>query len=215
MPFVTLEGVEGSGKSTQARMLAEVLGPQALVTREPGGSPLGTSIRELLLCPREEPVAPAAELLLYFADRAQHVATVLRPALASGRLVVSDRYVDSSMVYQGHGRGLRRDLILAVAELATEGLQPELTLLFDLPVEVGLQRVGRRGGHDRLEAEARAFHERVRAGYLELAAAEPHRFVRLDALQHPDELAAQVRQALRTRALWPVGVLDAEDHVLP
>lgn len=215
MPFVTLEGVEGSGKSTQARLLADVLGPQALVTREPGGTPLGASIRELLLQPRDERVAPAAELLLYFADRAQHVAAVVQPALAAGHLVVSDRYVDSSLAYQGYGRGLRQDLILAVAELATGGLQPELTLLFDLPVEVGLRRVGRRGGHDRLEAEELAFHQRVRAGYLELAAAQPRRFVRLDATQHVDDLAAGVRQALRTRGLWPAEALDPEGDVLP
>jgi dTMP kinase len=214
MPFVTLEGVEGSGKSTQARLLADVLGVHGLVTREPGGTTLGASIRELLLRPGPEPVAPAAELLLYFADRAQHVSAVLQPALAAGCLVVSDRYVDSSLAYQGHGRGLRRDLMLAVAELATGGLQPELTLLFDLPVEIGLQRVGRRGGHDRLEAEALAFHERVRAGYLALAAEQPTRFVRLDATQRPDALAAQVQRTLRARGLWPAELQEPEGDVL-
>jgi dTMP kinase len=199
MAFITLEGIEGSGKSTQARLLAEVLGPDTLLTREPGATALGRGIRELLLGHDHAGMVPAAEVLLFFADRAQHVAEVLRPALAGGRTVISDRYVDSSLAYQGYGRGLRLDLIRAVAELATGGLRPELTLLLDLPVEAGLGRVQRRGVPDRLDAEERAFHERVRAGYLALADAEPARWVRVDADADAEEVARRVRQAVEAR----------------
>lgn len=201
MAFITLEGIEGSGKSTQARLLAAALGPDTVLTREPGATGLGRGIRALLLDHAHAGMTPAAEVLLFFADRAQHVAELLRPALASGRTVVSDRYVDSSIAYQGYGRGLRLDLIAAVAELATGGLRPELTLLLDVPVEVGLGRVHRRGAPDRLDAEERAFHERVRAGYLALAAAEPRRWVRIDADAESDVVARRVRAALETHGV--------------
>jgi dTMP kinase len=195
MVFVTLEGIEGSGKSTQARRLAARLGPDTVLTQEPGGTEVGRLIRGLLLDHGHQAIAPAAEVLLFFADRAQHVAELVRPALDQGRSVVSDRYTDSSLAYQGYGRGLDRALILAVARLATEGLQPDLTILLDLPVEVGLARAGRRSPHDRLESEVREFHDRVRAGYLEMAEAEPSRWVRVDAEGSAEEVAERVAAA--------------------
>jgi dTMP kinase len=201
MVFVTFEGIEGSGKSTQARRLAAQLGPRTLLTQEPGGTDIGRAIRGLLLDHGHHAMAPAAEVLLFFADRAQHVAERVRPALLEGRSVVSDRYTDSSVAYQGYGRGIDRALILAVARLATDGLQPDLTILLDLPVEIGLARAGRRGPQDRLESEVREFHDRVRAGYLEMAKAEPARWVRVDAEGSADEVAARVARVAAARGL--------------
>jgi len=201
VPFITFEGIEGSGKSTQARRLAERLGPAALLTAEPGGTPLGRALRAVLLDPARRGMTATTELLLYFADRAQHVAEVIRPGLAAGRVVICDRHVESSLAYQGYGRGLPLAAIRALATLATGGLRPDLIVLIDVPIEVGLGRVGRRGRHDRLEAEIREFHERVRAGYLELLAAEPERWLRLDGTAPAEDVFASMWGVLGARGL--------------
>ena len=203
MAFITFEGMEGCGKSTQAKLLAQAIGPDAVLTQEPGGTAIGRAIRQLLLDPANRAMSAEAEVLLFFADRAQHVAEVIRPALAAGKIVISTRYVDTSLAYQGYGRGLDLDRIRSVAVLATGGLRPDLTLFFDLPLEIGLARVVRRGGRDRLESEVREFHERVRNGYLELAAAEPDRWIRIDASGSEADVEARTRAAVEARGLAP------------
>lgn len=179
--FITFEGIDGSGKTTQLRMLANYLkeaGCEVVLTREPGGTPVGNRLRGALLDAHEE-VDPLTELLVFAADRAQHVRRVLRPAIESGQLIISDRYADATVAYQGGGRGFPAELISEIIQLATEGLKPDLTLLFDLSVEESIARTSRRanGKHqgDRLDAEASDFHVRVRNAYLELARAEPDR----------------------------------------
>jgi dTMP kinase len=198
MAFISFEGIEGCGKSTQARSLGASLrglGHPVVLTQEPGGTEIGLRIRELVLGERGHGLSPVAELLLFFADRAQHVAQRVRPALAEGSVVISDRYADSSRAYQGIGRGLDPQGLEAALLLATGGLTPDLTLLIDVPVEVGLGRVRARGRSDRLESEALAFHERVRQGYLVLAAREPGRFLVLDGRRPEAELAEAILAA--------------------
>ena len=185
--FLTFEGIDGSGKSTQMRMLASELrlrGLEVLATHEPGGTALGKRLREALLDPAET-VDPLAEILIYAADRAQHVRTIVRPALETGHIVLSDRYADSTVAFQGAGRGFPPHLVQTVVDLATGGLKPDLTLFFDLPVADCMARTLRRtdGGihNDRLESEDAAFHTRVRKAYLDIAAAEPKRVCIIDA----------------------------------
>lgn len=204
MPFITFEGIEGCGKSTQARRLAERLGARALLTREPGGTPIGRAVRQVLLDPANERLAPTTELLLYFADRAQHVSEVVRPALERGKTVLCDRHVESSLAYQGYGRGLPLDAIRMLAALATGGLRPDAIVLVDVPVELGLARARRRGAQDRLEAELVEFHERVRAGYEALLAAEPERWLRVDGRGSEQEVFEALLRALAERELLPL-----------
>ncbi|MGI9108269.1 MAG: dTMP kinase [Pyrinomonadaceae bacterium] len=196
--FITFEGIDGSGKSTQLRMLASVLrlrGLDVAQTREPGGTPLGARLRDALLDAQEQ-VDPLAELLLYAADRAQHVRALLRPALAAGRIILSDRYADATLAYQGAGRGFEPALVAEVVALATGGLQPDLTLLFDLPVAESGARARRRVTHgtsgDRLDLENETFHTRVRDAYLQIAAAEPERVRIVDASLSVEEIHAHV-----------------------
>ncbi len=203
--FITFEGIDGCGKSTQLRMLASELrlrGREVVATREPGGTPLGLRIRQLLL-DAEEQVDPLAELLLYAADRAQHVRTHVRPALDSGHIVLSDRYADATVAYQGAGRGFPDELVSELVALATGGLMPHLTLIFDLPVDESQRRQAHRTskGHkrDRLDAEDAAFHTRVRDAYLRIAAAEPERVRVIDASG-----SVQETQALVMRAVMPL-----------
>lgn len=200
--FVTFEGGEGSGKSTQLALLAERLkaaGTVPLVTREPGGTTLAEGIRTLLLDRAFAP-GPVAEALLMVAARADLVATRLRPALEAGRIVICDRYVDSTLAYQGAGRGLDAAKLVDWNRAATGGLVPDLTLLFDLPPRVGLaRRTDASGTPNRLDLESEAFHARVRERYLELARAEPGRFVVLDATLAPETLAERVWAAVSER----------------
>lgn len=200
--FVTFEGGEGSGKSTQVARLAarlRAMGLDPLLTREPGGTPVGEGIRALLLDHERRPSA-MTEALLMVAARAQLSATVLRPALEAGRLVLCDRFGDSTLAYQGGGRGIDPALLLELNRAATGGLEPALTLLFDVPVGVGLERRhGSSGATNRLDREPAEFHERVRARYLELAAAEPGRWRVLDATLGEDEIEARVWEAVGPR----------------
>jgi dTMP kinase len=195
--FITFEGIDGCGKSTQLRMLASELrlrGCEVVATREPGGTPLGNRLRQALL-DIDEQVDPLAELLVFAADRAQHVRALLRPALDSGHVVLSDRYADATAAYQGAGRGFPEELISEVIALATGGLMPDLTLVFDLTVDESVRRAVSRSeaaGRDRLEAEDAAFHTRVRDAYLRLAAAEPERVRVVDASGSVQETHAQV-----------------------
>ncbi|WP_348650144.1 MULTISPECIES: dTMP kinase [unclassified Solwaraspora] len=194
--FVVFEGGEGAGKSTQVTALAQALrerGREVVVTREPGASGLGEKIRRLVLDGGPDAPSPRAEALLYAADRAHHVATVVRPALARGAVVVSDRYVDSSLAYQGAGRTLPVDEVSWLSSWATGGLKPDLVVLLDIEPLAGLDRVQRRGtGADRLESESLAFHERVRYAFLDLAAADPKRYLVLDATRGVDEVRGAV-----------------------
>lgn len=196
--FVTLEGPEGAGKSTNREYLAERLracGVDVVLTREPGGTPLAERIRELLLTPADEPMAVDTELLLVFAARAQHLTQVIRPALERGAVVLCDRFTDATYAYQGGGRGLSIERIAQLEVFVQGELRPDLTLIFDLPVEVGLARAAARGRLDRFEQEGLRFFESVRRAYLDRAKAAPSRYRIIDAGQ-PLNVVQQDVQAL-------------------
>jgi len=194
--FIVLEGGDGVGKSTHAARLAEHLaarGETVLRTREPGGTELGLEIRGIVLHHRGH-VDPRAEALLYAADRAHHIATVVRPAVERGEIVLQDRYIDSSVAYQGTGRELGADEIRELSLWATRGLVPDLVLVLDVDPGTARERMtAERGALDRLEAEARDFHDRVRGAFLEAAAAHPDRYLVVDASREPDVVAAELR----------------------
>lgn len=187
--FITVEGIEGVGKSTNISFLVGIIekhGHNVIKSREPGGTPMAERIRKLLIEHGDEPMPDIAELLLMFASRALHVNNVIRPALAAGTWVVCDRFTDASRAYQGGGRGIPLDDINRLAKWVHEDLQPDLTVLLDAPVETGMRRADERGAPDRIEVERAGFFTRVRACYLSLAAAEPERFVVVDATQALD-----------------------------
>lgn len=200
--FITFEGPEGAGKTTQVQKMAEIFraaGREVIVTREPGGTEISTQIRRILLAAENKAMTSRTELLLYAADRAQHVDEKIRPALERGAVVLCDRYVDSTIAYQGFGRGLDLELIRELCRIATAGLMPVLTVLVDLPPEVGMARAVARGSadtggeKDRIEAEAMDFHHRVREGFLSLAGEEPARVQIVNGDQTIEEIHGDIR----------------------
>jgi len=197
--FITIEGPDGSGKSTQARLLADHLAGQGydvLFTREPGGTEIGDQIRRVIMSLDNKQMSPQAEFLLFSASRAQLVREVIRPKLAAGGMVVCDRFYDSSLAYQGYGHQLDLDQLRSVTEFVTGGLVPDLTLLLDLPSEVGLNRRREAGLWNRLDDYDLAFHERVRAGYQRLAQAHPKRWVVIDATRSKAEIQSKMQEAV-------------------
>lgn len=201
--FITFEGIDGSGKSTQLRLIAgdlRVLGFNVLTTLQPGGTPLGRRLREAFL-ETEENVHPMAELLLFAADRAQHVNFLIKPALAEGRIVISDRYADATEAYQGAGRGFDEKIISQVIKLATDGLKPDLTLFFDIPIEKAILRTNSRTDDEtiknRMDKETTEFYARVRNAYLKIAEKDPKRFRVIDANGSIEEIHAKVAEIVK------------------
>jgi dTMP kinase len=203
--FITFEGIDGSGKTTQLKALESHLcarGRSCVITREPGGTPLGNLIRQVLLDAGKQPIALPTELFLYLADRAQHVQDVIVPALNAGHIVLCDRYTDSTLAYQGYGRGIELRLLQQLNEFANGGVRPDLTFLLDCPVAQGLSRTAQRQRNmptsetreDRFEREELDFHERVRAGFLDMARAEARRFRVINAERSAEEVAQEIRQ---------------------
>lgn len=200
--FITVEGTEGVGKSTNIAFIQHWLssrGIQLRLTREPGGTPLAEEVRELLLQPRDEQVNEDAEILLVFAARAQHLNTVIKPALESGEWVLSDRFTDATFAYQGAGRGISWDKIVQLENYVQGDLRPDLTLLLDVPVEVGMKRAQKRGVLDRFEQEKQVFFEKVRLGYHQRMEAEPERFALIDASVPLDQVQAQIANVLAVK----------------
>jgi dTMP kinase len=197
--FISIEGGEGAGKSTSIEYIKQKLeacGIECLVTREPGGTPMAEDIRQLLLQHRDEVVDPYTELLLMFASRRQHVQNVIRPALASGKWVICDRFTDASFAYQGFGRGLDKEFISSLKRWVHGDLNPNMTILFDLDIAVGMARAGKRSDFDRIETETMSFFERVRHGYLTQAEAEPQRYRIVDASRSITGVEQQLDQFL-------------------
>lgn len=200
--FITFEGSEGSGKTSQIPALAEYLSTQGypvITTREPGGTSIGDQVRTILNDLDNTDMQPRTEVLLFQASRAQLVDHVIRPALQNGQIVLSDRYADSTLAYQGYGHQLNLDLIRTIVDFATGGLKPDLTLFLDVDVEVGLRRRAQGGEWNRLDAFELAFYKRVREGYLEMAGAEPERWIVIDANHPPETVQAQLRQSILER----------------
>lgn len=206
--FITFEGIEGSGKSTLLYNVAAAMrrsGHDPVMTREPGGTSLGVALRKVLLDPEMEKICSMAELMLFAADRAQHVEQVILPALEAGQIVLCDRYSDATIAYQGHGRGLPIEDITAVDRQARKGTAPHMTVLLDLPVQTGLLRARARNdeasdsSESRIDEEEMAFHKRVGEGYLMLAGSQPERFLVLDATEKPERLEELVMAEIRSR----------------
>jgi len=207
--FISFEGIEGSGKTTQARHVSRFLrdkGHDCVITREPGGTRIGEKIRAILLDPSNKDMDPLTELLLYMADRSQHIKAIIHPRLAEGRTVLCDRYYDATMAYQGFARGLDVELIQKTHQLLFDDLKPDMTLLLDLPAEIGLTRAweqikngNRAGAETRFEEERLSFHRKVREGYLELSHREPERFRVIDASKDEHDVLKKI-----------ITVLDAE-----
>ena len=201
--FITVEGGEGVGKSTNMALLERHLrdhGVELVVTREPGGTPLAEDIRELLLTPREEQVSSLSELLMMFAARAQHLEAKIEPALAAGKWVLCDRFTDATYAYQGAGRGMRQDLIAELELIVQGSLRPDLTLILDIPVEIGLKRASERSAPDRFEQEKSEFFQRVRQGYQDIAKNDPERCVIIDASKPLVDVQREISIALE--AFW-------------
>ncbi|MFZ5594193.1 MAG: dTMP kinase [Pseudomonadota bacterium] len=197
--FIVIEGIEGVGKSTNLEFIRRELeaeGKRVVVTREPGGTPLGEEIRNLVLSHRQDGMSSDTELLLMFAARAEHLAKVIVPALAAGRWVLSDRFTDATYAYQGGGRGIPRQRIAEMEAWVQGRLRPDLTLLLDVPVAIGLQRAGQRSAPDRFEAEHTAFFERVRRTYLDLAHLHPQRYRVIDASQPLEDVQQSIKEVL-------------------
>jgi dTMP kinase len=197
--FITIEGIEGVGKTTNLQWIKQCLSEQGLdvlTTREPGGTPLAEQIRELLLTPRDDAMDPTAELLLVFAARAQHLEALIKPGLLAGRWVLCDRFTDATFAYQGGGRGLDRDKICKLESLVQQDLRPDLVILLDIDPQLGLSRARRRSEPDRFEQEAVAFFSRVRQAYLERAAEDPGRYLVIDASQSLADVQLSIRKGL-------------------
>jgi dTMP kinase len=197
--FITVEGIEGTGKSTNIDFLTALIeerGFEVMRTREPGGTPMAENIRQLLLDHGQEPLPEIAELLLFFASRSLHLRNAIVPALEKGKWVVCDRFTDASRAYQGSGRGLDAEQIERLAEWVQEGLEPDLTLLLDAPAEIGLQRAADRGNGDRMDSQELSFYRRVREGYLALAAKHPGRFSVVDASCPLQQVQASIAVAM-------------------
>ena len=200
--FITFEGVEGCGKTTQIRRLHQhlvQLGRDVVVTREPGGTPVAEAIRSILLDCAHAGMRPMTELLLYAAARAQHVAEVIAPALEAGKTVLCDRFADSTTAYQGAGRGVEPETVALVHRLATSGVWPDITIVLDVPPEIGLARANSSCGPDRIEQESIEFHRRVREGFLELARQDPARVIVIDGTGAEDEVAGKVAASVASR----------------
>ncbi len=195
--FITLEGPEGSGKSTQARKLSKYLekrGIRTIVSQEPGGTEIGQKIRKILLSPTSRGMEDLTELFLYLAVRAQHVEEIVNPALSEGKIVISDRFMDATVAYQSYGRGIDKELIEELNSLVTHGLKPDLTILLDIEIPQGIRRARGKGKGDRIEQEKIEFHQRVREGYLKLAEEEPERIKRIKVEGSIEETQMRVRQ---------------------